>query len=123
MDLPRPVFLKLTQIRLPLMAIVSILHRISGIILAVATPFLIYFLALSLDSANSYQQLVKDFDTFSFKLILVFVVWAFGHHIFAGVRLLLIDFSTKPVRGRNSALTVLILSGVSLVLAVLVVLL
>lgn len=123
MDLPRPVFLKLSQIHLPLMAVVSILHRISGIVLAIATPFLIYFLSLSLDSLQSYQQLLNDFDTVPYRLVLVFVVWAFGHHIFAGVRLFVIDFSGKPMRGHDSALIVLIMSALSLLLAALVVLL
>lgn len=121
MDVPRPVFLKLSQIRLPIMALVSILHRVSGVILAIATPFLIYYLSVSLESANSYQELVSQASPTLFKLLLVITLWAFGHHIFAGFRLLLIDFFGRPVKGRDSARTVLVLSMVSFILAALVV--
>ncbi len=118
---PRPVFLRLSQIYFPAMALVSILHRVTGVILAISMPLLIYFLSASLESANSYQQLSSHLLTIPIKLLLVLVLWAFGHHVFAGVRLLFIDFYGRPVQGRGSARAVLILSALSLTLAALVV--
>ncbi|MBL1433470.1 MAG: succinate dehydrogenase, cytochrome b556 subunit [Gammaproteobacteria bacterium] len=122
MDLPRPIFLKLTQIRMPMMALVSILHRISGVVLAIATPFLLYYFSVSLDSVDSYQQLLQQINHISLMLPLVLVMWAFGHHVFAGFRLLLIDFYGRPVQGKTSAQIVLVLSALSFVLAVFIVL-
>ncbi|PCH59421.1 MAG: succinate dehydrogenase, cytochrome b556 subunit [Gammaproteobacteria bacterium] len=122
MGLPRPIFLNLSQIRLPVMALVSILHRIGGVILAMATPLVIYFLSMSLESADSYQQLGQNLDQAWIKLLAVVVFWALGHHVFAGLRLLLIDYYGRPVKGRDSARWVLVLSGLSFMLAVLVVL-
>ncbi|MBL4851725.1 MAG: succinate dehydrogenase, cytochrome b556 subunit [Gammaproteobacteria bacterium] len=123
MDLQRPVFLKLSQIHFPAMALVSILHRVAGVILAIAMPLVVYFLSISLESRDSYQQLLNHLLTIPIKLLLVLVLWAFGHHVFAGFRLLLIDFYARPVQGRDSARVVLILSALSLVLAAWVVLL
>jgi len=122
MDSPRPVFLKLSQIRLPVMALVSVLHRVAGVMLAIATPLVIYSLSMSLASADSYQRLGQNLDQAGIKLLAVVVFWALGHHVFAGLRLLLIDYRGRPVKGRDSARWVLVLSGLSLVLAVLVVL-
>ncbi len=117
----RPVFLKLSQIHFPAMALVSILHRVAGVILAISMPLVVYFLSVSLESENSYQQLLNHLLTIPIKLMLVLVLWAFGHHVFAGFRLLFIDFYGRPVQGRGTARAVLILSALSLILAALVV--
>ncbi len=122
MDLPRPVFLKLSKIRWPIMALVSILHRVAGVILVMVTPVIIYFLSVSLDSAEGYQYVRNVLDLTFFKPFAVVTLWAFGHHIFAGVRLLLLESLGRPTSGYDSARWVLVLSGVGLLLAIFLVL-
>lgn len=88
----RPVNLDLRTIRMPITAIASILHRISGIVLFVGTAFLIWALNLSLSSSDGFEQ-VSDLLTsaFLFKFIIWGTLAALGYHLVAGVRHLLMD--------------------------------
>lgn len=87
----RPVFLDLTRIRMPVNAVVSILHRITGILLFLAIPGLIYLLSLSLRSEQDYARVQALFATLPMKLLGVAAAWVLAHHLFAGLRFLLID--------------------------------
>jgi succinate dehydrogenase / fumarate reductase, cytochrome b subunit len=89
---PRPVYLNLLQIRLPLPGIVSILHRISGALLFVlGIPLLLYGVERSLASPESFAALKASMAHPLFKLIVLGLVWAYLHHFCAGIRYLLID--------------------------------
>ncbi|MCX7946140.1 MAG: succinate dehydrogenase, cytochrome b556 subunit [Hydrogenophilus sp.] len=87
----RPKFLNLLEIHLPLPGVVSILHRISGAGLFLLLPFLIYLLDLSLMSPVSFARFEQLVDHGLVKVILLGVLWAYLHHLCAGVRFLLID--------------------------------
>ncbi len=88
----RPVNMDLTTIRLPITAIASILHRISGIVLFVGTAFLIWALGLSLSSAQGFEQVSQLISSvFWFKFIIWGTLAALGYHLVAGVRHLLMD--------------------------------
>ena len=87
----RPVFLDLQQIKLPLPGIVSILHRISGVILFIMLPILLALLGGSLSSDETFDTYKAWADNFFIKLILIGVLWAFMHHMLAGMRFLLLD--------------------------------
>lgn len=87
----RPVFFNLTQLRMPVGALVSITHRVTGILLAFGIPFGFYVLHLSLASAQSYERLVQMANTGLFKAALILFIWALSHHLLAGVRHLLMD--------------------------------
>ena len=87
----RSVFLDLQQIKLPLPGIVSILHRISGVILFIMLPILLALLGGSLSSDETFDTYKAWADNFFIKLILIGVLWAFMHHMLAGVRFLLLD--------------------------------
>lgn len=87
----RPVFLDLQQIKQPIPAIVSILHRISGVILFIMLPILLALLSGSLSSGETFESYRNFADSFFIKLILIGVLWALMHHLFAGVRFLLLD--------------------------------
>ncbi|MBY0409486.1 MAG: succinate dehydrogenase, cytochrome b556 subunit [Burkholderiaceae bacterium] len=87
----RPVFFKLTQIQMPMGAITSIMHRVTGVVLAIAIPFCFYALQLSLTSTQSYEHLTKMANTGLFKFALIAFVWALSHHLLAGIRHLLMD--------------------------------
>ena len=106
--MPRPVFLNLTEIQMPVGALTSIAHRISGILLALGLPFCVYVLHLSLQSPQSYAQLTALLDGGAFKAALIVLAWALAHHLLAGVRHLLsdIDVGSLLPSARRSAWTV-----------------
>lgn len=88
----RPVFLNLFKIHFPVTAILSIIHRIMGVVMVIGLPFLIYLMGLSLESEAGFklaQELLAD----PFVLVLsVGFVWALAHHLLAGIRYLFLDF-------------------------------
>jgi succinate dehydrogenase / fumarate reductase cytochrome b subunit len=120
----RPVFLNLMQIQMPMGAITSILHRLTGVVLACGIPFFLYALHLSLDSAQSYERLTRIAGTVGFKVALVAFVWALSHHLLAGVRHLLMDIgigshladARRSARGVNIGGAVMALVAVGIVL-------
>jgi succinate dehydrogenase / fumarate reductase cytochrome b subunit len=111
----RPVFFNLTQIQLPVGALTSIAHRVTGVVLAIGIPFGFYGLQLSLASAKSYERLMLIANTGLFKVFLVLFIWALSHHLLAGVRHLLMDIGVGShlAAARRSAWSVNI-GGVAL---------
>ena len=87
----RPVFLNLWQIRLPVTAIMSILHRISGVALFLVLPLLVITLERSLKDPAGFQSLIECLDNLAVKVLLVILCWSLLHHLFAGARYLLLD--------------------------------
>ena len=111
----RPKYLNLMQIKLPIAGFASILHRVSGIGLFLMLPLLIWLLELSLRSAESFQVL-QGFITNPFvKLILLGLLWAFLHHFFMGIRVLLIDVHVGVDKAK-AGMTAKAVLAVSLVL-------
>jgi len=82
----RPYFLDLVAIRLPMGGIVSILHRVSGALLSLALPCLLYTLMLSLRSPEDFQRVVDWFGGFFGWLMSMALIWALLHHFLAGLR-------------------------------------
>lgn len=94
--------------RLPPPGMVSIMHRVSGALLFLLLPLLLWLFDLSLISEISYARLQSIASNFLVKLVLVGLAWAFLHHLVAGVRYLLLDLDLgvdKPA-ARTSALAV-----------------
>jgi succinate dehydrogenase / fumarate reductase, cytochrome b subunit len=87
----RPKNLNLFTIRLPINAVVSILHRASGMALFLILPLLLLSLQLSLANANGYAHISAIYSHWWFKLLLIALSWAFFHHFFAGIRHLAMD--------------------------------
>lgn len=85
----RPVFLDFLQIRLPVGALTSILHRISGVILAIGVPLAVYLLDLSLRNEQAFIQVKNLSGHRAFSIAMVLLIWASAHHILAGIRHLL----------------------------------
>jgi succinate dehydrogenase / fumarate reductase cytochrome b subunit len=120
----RPVYLDLRRIRQPVTAIVSIVHRITGVLLALATPVLIYLLASSVASPEGFRRTLALFETGIVKSILLILIWLIAFHLLAGIRYLLIDIDVgvelRPARRGAwvvhglSVLIVLIALGVML---------
>ncbi|MFC1747281.1 succinate dehydrogenase, cytochrome b556 subunit [Pseudomonadota bacterium] len=120
----RPVYLNLLRIRQPITAITSIGHRISGVLLFLSIPCLIWMLERSLSGPEGYQQVMAFYDSGFAKLIVLLVAWSFVHHLFAGIRFLLLDieWGVEIETARKTAMVANI-CGVLGVLAVLVMLL
>lgn len=87
----RPRHLALYQIKLPLPGIVSILHRISGLLLFIALPLLLLALQYSLSSIEMHTRLLEMLAQPLSRLMMLGLLWAFLHHFCAGIRYLLID--------------------------------
>ena len=114
----RPVNLDISTIKLPLPAITSITHRISGIAIFAGMAFLIWGLGMSLESEESFNHLKECLDGFFPKLILWAILAGFIYHLVAGIRHLLMDFGYfETLEGANLLAKVVI--GVSAVLILL----
>jgi len=117
---PRPVYLNLVRIRLPLPGIVSFLHRISGAALfLIGLPLLLAGVQASLASQDAYDRFVAAISTPIAKVVLIGLIWAYLHHFCAGIRFLLLDIhrgiELRPAR--QSSVAVL---AVSLILTLIV---
>ena len=112
MNNKRPKFLALHQIKLPLPGVVSILHRVSGALLFLSLPLLLWMLQCSLRSVETYARLSEALHNPFSKLFLLVVAWAFLHHLCAGIRYLAIDlqFASSLARARSSSRWVLTVS-------------
>lgn len=95
----RPVFLNLMQIRFPVTAVTSILHRASGLLLFLLIPFLILALQMSLRSADDFNSLLAMLNAPVMQLLLFIILWAGLHHLLAGVRFLLLDIDMGVNKG------------------------
>ena len=114
----RPKYLSLTallfQIRLPLPGKVSILHRASGALLVFPmAAWLLYLLDQSLVSEEGFNR-IKD-HYLQWRLVkagLLLFIWAYCHHLCAGVRFLLLDINqgVELQAARRSAALVLVVS-------------
>jgi succinate dehydrogenase / fumarate reductase cytochrome b subunit len=87
----RPKNLNLTTIRLPVPALVSILHRVSGFLLFLILPLVLWVLQQSLLSPAGFQQILELAAHPLSKLLLLGLGWAFLHHFLAGLRHLAMD--------------------------------
>ncbi|WP_035382949.1 succinate dehydrogenase, cytochrome b556 subunit [Ferriphaselus sp. R-1] len=87
----RPKHLDLFSIKLPLPGFVSILHRVSGALLFLALPLLLWLLQQSLRSIETYTRVSELLQSGLLRLVLLGLLWGFLHHLCAGIRYLLID--------------------------------
>ena len=120
-------FTDLPSYRLPLAGIVSILHRISGVIMFLLMPFIIWMFDTSISSEISFAKFKMAFNVGMlglpgalWKLVALALIWAYLHHFIAGIRHLWMDLSHDAVTkefGKSSAAVTLTLSiGLTLVL-------
>lgn len=88
----RPKYLNLLKIRQPMPAVVSFLHRVSGVLLFFpGIPLLLYGFQLLLQSPQSFEILRDFLISPVIKLVLLLPLWFFLHHLCAGIRHLLLD--------------------------------
>ena len=113
---PRPVYLNLFAIRMPLPAVVSILHRASGALLfLIGIPLVLGTVQRALAAPEAWTQMRATLDAPFAKIVAVVLAWAFIHHLLAGIRHLLMDAHIGvELQGARQA------AAVSLVLAVVI---
>ncbi len=109
----RPRFLNLLQISFPATAILSILHRISGVVLTLYLPLSLVLFERSLLSADSFQQLPQLWDVLLVRLLVVAGLWALSHHMISGVRILLLDFGVG-IAGEDAQRSAYVVAGASI---------
>jgi succinate dehydrogenase / fumarate reductase cytochrome b subunit len=116
---PRPKYLSLSallfEIRLPLPGWVSILHRVSGLLLFLAVLWLLFMLDRSLASEAGFESVRRYAGLPLVKLSLLALIWAYCHHFCAGIRFLFLDLD-KGVDKRTARLTSVVVLVVSLAL-------
>lgn len=107
----RPKNLNLFTIRLPINALVSILHRATGCILFLLIPLLLGLYQFSLYSEIGYQTVMNVLGYPLVKLLLLGLTWVFTHHFLAGIRHLVMDihFLTSLMKARLTSRCVLVM--------------
>ena len=117
----------LPSYRLPAAGWVSILHRVSGAVMFLLMPFIIWMFDSSITSEISYAKFAAAFNVglgfipgWFMKLVALAIIWAYLHHFIAGIRHLYMDTFHAVTKefGKSSAVTTLVLSlGLTVVLA------
>lgn len=88
----RPFFLNLLKIHLPVTGFISILHRVSGLLMFLAIPLSVYLLDISLQGEQGFEQAVDILQQPLLQLLSLILLWSIIHHLLAGIRFLLTDF-------------------------------
>ncbi len=107
----QPVYLNLYKITLPVTGIVSLLHRVSGLLLAFAIPVAVYLLQLSLLDSAGYEQAKSLLEHPLARFIKIFFYTLLVFHLLAGIRFLLMDIElgvSKKIANITSRLVILI---------------
>jgi succinate dehydrogenase / fumarate reductase cytochrome b subunit len=115
----RPKHLNLMVIRLPVAGFVSIMHRVSGAVLFLMLPLLLWLFQASIQSPESFAKFQSVVSNPLAKLVLLGLLWGYLHHLLAGVRHLFLDLhiGAELETARASSIVVLI-SAIVLTLAV-----
>jgi succinate dehydrogenase / fumarate reductase, cytochrome b subunit len=109
----------LPNYRLPAAGWVSILHRVSGALMFLLMPFIIWMFDTSITSELSFATFAAAFNVgigfvpgWFFKLVALAIIWAYLHHFMAGIRHLYMDINHAVTKefGKSSATATLILS-------------
>ena len=113
-------FTDLPTYRLPAAGIVSILHRVSGALMFLLMPFIIWMFDTSISSEISFSKFKAAFNVgmlglpgLIWKLVALALIWAFLHHSIAGLRHLWSDTHHSAVTkefGKTSAVVTMALS-------------
>lgn len=105
--------------RLPAAGFVSILHRISGLVMFLLLPFVVWMFDTSVSSEISFAKFKAAFNVgvgfvpgILLQLVALVLIWAYLHHLIAGVRHLYMDahHAVSKEFGKSSAVVTLVLS-------------
>lgn len=119
-------FRDLPTYRLPAPGWVSILHRISGVLMFVLMPFIIWMFDTSVSSELSFARFRSAFENglgfvpgWLLKLVALALIWAYLHHFIAGVRHVWMDVSHKAVSKEFGGLSAKVTLGLAVALTIL----
>ncbi len=103
----------LVNYRLPLAGFVSILHRISGLLLFLALPWILYLFDRSLTSEGTFGYMKDLISDWRVKLVILVLFWGYIQHFCSGIRHLIMDnhIGLDKNSARQSAVSVLIVSA------------
>ena len=102
----------ISRYRLPWAGKVSILHRVSGVMMFLLLPFVLYLFEQSITSELSFAKFSALLSGGFVKLVVLALIWGYLHHFCAGIRFLLLDVHvgvSKPASAK-SAISVLVVS-------------
>lgn len=88
----RPVFLNLLQIKFPVTAIVSILHRVTGVAVFAGMPFFFFWFYMVSYSDLTLQDAHSVAKVWWVQLIYILLLSALSYHVIAGLRHVYMDF-------------------------------
>jgi len=116
---PRPVFLNLLQIRLPRSGLLSIAHRVTGVLLVLAIPLFIYLLQLLNGGTDGYSLALSLLHSTPGKILATITVWVLIQHSLSGIRHLIMDmgYSYDKNIARITANAAFVLSLLLIILA------
>jgi succinate dehydrogenase / fumarate reductase cytochrome b subunit len=115
MNQKRPVNLELSTLHFPIMAITSIMHRLSGIAVFLLLPFMLYLLQQSLHSPESFASLQTYIQCNFVKFLIWGFISALFYHFMAGVRHMIADlgYGETVETARKTAVILLVLTLIS----------
>ena len=108
----RPKTLDLLHIHLPIGGVVSILHRVSGVLLVLALPLAFLLLQQSLQGPEGFAQAVALLSSLPARALLFIITILLAHHFLAGMRHLLLDLDVGISRSAGRLGAWLVLGGV-----------
>ncbi|MHB1514158.1 MAG: succinate dehydrogenase, cytochrome b556 subunit [Acidiferrobacteraceae bacterium] len=111
----RPVDQGVLHSRLPVGAVVSVLHRATGVLLAIVFPALLYALSRSLHDERSFDAWRQVLESPGGRVLLAVAAWLLAHHLLAGIRHILLDLDIGAgLRvARASAYAILMVAAVT----------
>lgn len=118
MNKKRPKNLNLFTIKFPIPAIVSILHRASGVFLFLLMPLLLWAFSTSLASEADFNNLREFLSSPLSKVVIWVFLAALCYHLIAGIRHLLMDIhiGEELKTGRLMAKLTIVVSAVFIVI-------
>lgn len=118
MNKDRPVNLDISTISFPIPAIVSIIHRISGMVMLAGVLVLLFMLDMSLGSEKSYDELREYLAAPWAKIVVWIVLAALAYHAVAGIRHLIMDIGVgESLEGGRLGAKLVVFLSVLLIIA------
>jgi succinate dehydrogenase / fumarate reductase, cytochrome b subunit len=117
MSKKQPINLDLRTLHFPLPAIASILHRISGVVIFLLMPFMLYVSYLALDSVASFENLKENLALPHMQLLLLAFLAALSYHLLAGIRHLIMDlgYFETPKSARITTLILFLIFAIFII--------
>lgn len=115
----RPKYLNLFALapKMSITAKISIIHRLTGVLLFLAIPFVLYLFHKSLTEQSFYTAFYGVLSGFVAKMIYLILIFAFVYHMCAGVRFLFMDIH-RGVEIKKAKLTAKIVLVVSILITI-----